>query len=1395
MSLFKAFSACMPSAAAYSEIYKNLSPAAQSAALVYGVFYPRYVDKARVVEAITYAALRPGKQRMHSGQIMAAVKELGKVGIVSIDSFNRDARLDESWAPWLTLEAHLLGVLNKLRGAFEHEGPAGWNYYRGPDRKAMDLRCLTVLGQFEEIDRHYPDINADDWRFLAGPGAAPLLRSVPTQHLAAALEGSLTQVIETFAQPESIIKACYQLAPDISPYLCDIAFIRILQGRLDEAGSMLDKLEQDTAQPARLRIDACATRAFIATLRGKDDEALSFIEAAIAEEKKITRKRSVFPTARAFSLSLLSLLRSDTPASLTLLKELIGAAAGAQTASYIVRLVSTVAQMKYRPPSFWPHYGKAPFYALFSQLAVCWRGEQHLRDPKSLEQLRRRAHLHGYNWVEAECQEIIATHNKGQSAGKPGDLFIAKHADMGTVSLVSLVQPVPEWEVPLKEMERFAYELKGKRKPAARKAARKSPRRLVWDVDDDKYGNFIVTPREQRANKDGDWYDGGALTPRQLLSKASKMDFLLEQDRAAIATIKQRQSGRRGQKRFYVPIAGLYELAGHPHVYRADDGEPIDVVRTEPELSVDEVDEETIMVNIGPHAEEAVESSYAAHMIGERRCEVTRFSAGHKRLFNIIPPEGLELPAAARERMLEAVAGLTAAVRVQGAISETAETIKQIAADPQPWVKLEPRGSGLHVELVVEPAPHTATYMEPGLGGATVFANRNGETVQAQRDLKAERTAVQELIAACPLLAALGGGQRSIALSEPLDCLELLEQVHTAGARCLWPGAESFKIAARAQPNALKLNVKSAAEWFQASGQLEIDQDRVLGLRDLFALLDKQPDARFLKLEDGEFIALTTSFRRQLDDLRSLSTPAAQGSVRFHAMTAPALQDFLEQTNLDAAGGWHKLCARLRDAQAFEPQLPGTLQAELRPYQLEGFRWLARLSRWGAGACLADDMGLGKTVQALALLLQRAPDGPALVVAPTSVCANWVHEARRFAPTLNVLSYTGLSDARAKALEAAGPFDLVVTTYGLLHIDADALTGVEWHSAVLDEAQAIRNPATKRARAARKLKAGFRLVTTGTPIQNNLTDLYSLFSFINPGLLGSMEQYRRNFALPIEKDVDPDARARLRRLIAPFVLRRLKTEVLDDLPERTEIILHVEMSAEEAAVYEALRQRAVEDLESLPAQQANEGERKLQVLAHLTRLRLACCNPRLVGEVDASGSIPASSKLETFAETLDELLANRHKALVFSQFVKHLKLVEEYLAKAGVSYQYLDGSTPARTREKRIAAFQAGAGDVFLISLKAGGVGLNLTAADYVIHLDPWWNPAAEDQASDRAHRIGQTRPVTIYRLVTQGTIEEQIVDLHHHKRDLADRLLEGADAPARLNAEELLNLLRQPLN
>jgi SNF2 family DNA or RNA helicase len=314
------------------------------------------------------------------------------------------------------------------------------------------------------------------------------------------------------------------------------------------------------------------------------------------------------------------------------------------------------------------------------------------------------------------------------------------------------------------------------------------------------------------------------------------------------------------------------------------------------------------------------------------------------------------------------------------------------------------------------------------------------------------------------------------------------------------------------------------------------------------------------------------------------------------------------------------------------------------------------------------------------------------------------------------------------------------------------------------------------------------MAATGTPLENHLGELWNLFRFINPGLLGTADQFSTRFAGPIEraqdKRAEAGARTRLRRLIAPFILRRTKTQVLSELPPRTEITVPVELTQEEAALYETLRRDALERIATL---EAPEQQKSIAILAEMMRLRRACCNPELV----APGGGIASSKLMTFARLLAELLENRHKVLVFSQFVDHLTLIRRYLDQNGVRYQYLDGSTPMAERKRSVDAFQAGEGDVFLISLKAGGVGINLTAADYVIHMDPWWNPAVEDQASDRAHRMGQQRPVTIYRLVARHTIEEGIVDLHHRKRDLADSLLEGSDVAARLSPDEMLRMLQ----
>jgi SNF2 family DNA or RNA helicase len=337
----------------------------------------------------------------------------------------------------------------------------------------------------------------------------------------------------------------------------------------------------------------------------------------------------------------------------------------------------------------------------------------------------------------------------------------------------------------------------------------------------------------------------------------------------------------------------------------------------------------------------------------------------------------------------------------------------------------------------------------------------------------------------------------------------------------------------------------------------------------------------------------------------------------------------------------------------------------------------------------------------------------------------------------------------------------------------------------VDEAQALKNPTTQRSKAARALDAEFRIALTGTPLENHLGELWSLFSIVFPGLLGSWDQFRERFAAPIEKVRDPAARAALARVIQPFLLRRTKAEVARELPSRTEVEVPIALSDDEHRLYEDARLAAVAEL-AVKGQGMRDEQRRFQVLAALTRLRLLASHPKLY---DASSTI-ASSKLKRALELLEELRSEGHRTLVFSQFTSHLALVREALDAVGFSTLYLDGQTPAKERAALIDRFQAGEADAFLISLKAGGTGINLTAADYVLHLDPWWNPAVEDQATDRAHRIGQTKPVTVYRLITRGTIEDKIVALHRDKRALVAGVLEGTDVAAKLSAKDLLALL-----
>ncbi|SOY54785.1 DEAD/DEAH box helicase [Cupriavidus taiwanensis] len=799
---------------------------------------------------------------------------------------------------------------------------------------------------------------------------------------------------------------------------------------------------------------------------------------------------------------------------------------------------------------------------------------------------------------------------------------------------------------------------------------------------------------------------------------------------------------------------------------------------------------------------------------GPHRLRLIRYTPAQFEAARLIG-NGLAIPEEGHARLDQTLRALAGQFQVQ---ADAAAGSRTVEAEPRLRAEVAPVGRGISLRLVVTPLGPLGPRLAPGAGRERLMATVRGETLSTQRDLDAELASVAEVFAALPQLVALSppGGEYTWSLDDPEDALAVVEALPSLPAvqAVEWPRGKALRVLPADLPQ-LGVQIESRGAWYRLAGELRVAEGLVLELGKLIDWTAGHA-GRFVPMGQGVYVALTQVLRGRLRDLAGVGERVPDG-IRVPQMATPWLDDVLAGAGVDPDAHFRARIARLRAAREAEIALPATLAAELRPYQEAGYRWAMTLAASGLGACLADDMGLGKTLQALAVLVARAGGGAALVIAPTSVCGNWAAEARRFAPTLTVHVYA--EGERDALLAQAGAHDLVIVSYTLLQQASQEFCAREWHTVVADEAQAFKNAVTRRAQAMFALPSDFRMALTGTPVENRLAELWSVMRFCNPGLLGSLARFNEHFANPIERAGSREARLRLRRMIAPFVLRRTKAQVLDELPPRTELVIRVEPGPVEAAHYEALRRQAQTEAEvalarldaarkatrdapagaRVPAQAQHQA--RLHVLAQLMRLRRAACDPRLVTpEVAAQLSDQGGegAKVRAFVELASGLAASGHKTLVFSQFVDFLQLLRQGLERAGLALQYLDGATPAAERTRRVAAFQSGEGDVFLISLKAGGFGLNLTAADYVIIADPWWNPAAEDQAMGRAHRIGQQRPVTVYRLINAGTIEERIVELHRDKRALADGLLEadddhaaGTGAPLP-DVDELVGLLRR---
>jgi SNF2 family DNA or RNA helicase len=584
------------------------------------------------------------------------------------------------------------------------------------------------------------------------------------------------------------------------------------------------------------------------------------------------------------------------------------------------------------------------------------------------------------------------------------------------------------------------------------------------------------------------------------------------------------------------------------------------------------------------------------------------------------------------------------------------------------------------------------------------------------------------------------------------------------------------------------ITVTSGIDWFDLDVVLDFD-GVAAKLPDLLAALKR--GEKFIRLGDGSQGMLPEEWLEKYGQLAQMGE-VEEGKLRFRPTQAMLLDALLAaQGNVTVDRDFQKFREKLkRFAGVASATAPRSFQGELREYQKQGLGWLHFLREFQFGGCLADDMGLGKTIQVLALLDARrtrrveakAGRNSSLVVVPKSLIFNWVEEAARFTPKLRVLNYTGLG--RRETAENFAEHDVILTTYGTLRRDIALLKDVRFDYAILDEAQAIKNAASQSAKACRLIQADHRLAMTGTPVENHLGELWSLLEFLNPGMLGKSSAVHA--LTKGASDGDTASLDLLRRGLAPFILRRTKEQVLSELPEKTEQTLHCEMDKQQRKEYDELREYYRALLQKRIAEVGMQ-KAKIHVLEALLRLRQAACHPGLLNEKKINGP---SAKLETLLEQLDEILAEGHKALVFSQFTSLLAIVRARLDERQIPYEYLDGRT--RDRQQRVERFQNDpACPLFLISLKAGGQGLNLTAADYVFILDPWWNPAVEAQAVDRAHRIGQTRRVFAYRLICRDTVEEKIIQLQQRKRDLADAIISADSSLMRsLTAEDLQLLL-----
>lgn len=891
-------------------------------------------------------------------------------------------------------------------------------------------------------------------------------------------------------------------------------------------------------------------------------------------------------------------------------------------------------------------------------------------------------------------------------------------------------------------------------------------------------GGYEVEVREQTKLKSGAWSSGKAVS----YGKYSNGDLSCMDDTDLTIWKLWRKSGH-----YRLPLeVALPELVGSDRVYTGYHAPFLPVIVTEEKPYLTVVKEENRFVTTSNFQTTDLRNAFSSptHII--QRIDDTHYvvyplQGKQRSLYNQLLEQAY-FPLEAEEKLKDFFQKMSSKLEVHSPLFDSGCSLEQLDGRAAICVQIHPQGYGFRVLLYAKPLPEGKGLFVPGQGIGLCVDEKDGVRYQVKRKLKQEKVYSDALIDFIEENSGKTFRENEVELSLQ-ETLVLLEYIRPLSDTYFveWPEGEKLRLKGAVQPEKWHIQLTSKKDWFDIEGEVHLEDETMLTVVQLLELIGNSR-GKYIRLNEREFLLLSDNLRKQLARLEAVAVKQ-RGKMQLTSFQAGLLGSDVLNGELTIRCDEHleKLRKKVAEARNYRAKVPVSLKATLRSYQIEGFQWIARLNQWGAGACLADDMGLGKTLQSIAYLLLMASKGASLVVAPASVVSNWRKELARFAPTLLVYTLNDCEDRKA-CLQQAGKQAVVLSSYGLLISEQENLVNKSWNVVCLDEAHTIKNRDTKTSACVMQLQSKHRIILTGTPIQNHLGELWNLFQFINPGLLGNYEHFLHKFIQPIEQEHDKQRQLQLNRIVHPFMLRRTKQEVVEELPDKEDIVVPVELSEEEMAVYEIIRQRAKQLVE--------EGGEQVNVatLAEITRLRQAACCASLA-EKKWRGKC---SKIDQLLELMAELKEGGNRALIFSQFTSFFKLICKALDEAGENYLYLDGSTSVKQRETLVQEFQEGDCPFFLISLKAGGLGLNLTRANYIIHLDPWWNPAVEQQATDRAYRIGQTQKVTAYHLIASHTIEEKILRLHENKRNLADALLEGTDMSHKLTAKELMAILEQ---